>query len=284
MQTTRFFGKGIQPLAAWIAPVAITAALSSWSRGARADDAAPPPTLSTRAQLDEEARELKARIEVERLRAQLTLTKREADRIQSERPETNAPRSPDRASVLLPDLFGVTAVTGVSAGTGTLVGLSAGPLSYGTFHDARSDATAWTLAPAADVVVARRFTVGGSVVFSRQTSRSNDGSTADGYSLALGPRGGVLIPLGGGLTLWPELGLTVGASRNEATYSAFANARSLSRAMTPSAALSLVIPVTRHLFAAVGTDVAAAFALGEGDATDAQSIRVGSHLRLGLAL
>ncbi|MBK6691672.1 MAG: hypothetical protein IPG50_05630 [Myxococcales bacterium] len=238
---------------------------------------------SAAATRDDAIAELKDRIKAAELQGRYERVLRDNELARARAKESAEPgaTSGDRIehkALLLPDLFGVTVSSGAPIPG---IGLMAGPLTISSSAGTGPGTQTLSFRPAADVVVAKRWTVGGALTATRWAASSRP---ANAYSLGAAPRAGVLIPLGRGVTLWPEVELGVTRFRSEMFIDADLTQRSLGIVVTPKAGVAAVFPLSRHVFFRVGSQLAYAVVVDDGDYGTTESFALSSDARLGLML
>lgn len=160
----------------------------------------------------------------------------------------------------------------------------AGPLSASISDSAGFKQNKLAIALDADVRVWKGLTLGGSATFGLQNWLMSTGGPEreelDLFVLALGARVGVLVPLAKDLYLWPRVGVgldLVGqGARNVPDPS--------NVSIVAMADLSLVVPLHRYLFVALGPRVDLTHrTLGPFDENDNEQLKVSFTSRLGLS-
>jgi hypothetical protein len=150
-----------------------------------------------------------------------------------------------------------------------------------------SESESFWFAPAADVFVSRRISVGlaAGFVWSRM-ELSSDATAApysyDGFSAAITPRVGYLVPLGHGVSFWPRLGIGGSYSQNTA-YSPGAELFQGNASWSLSAGLdlALVYRPTKHLMFKMAPQITVGRTVSEGGANATWSTAEGTFVRLG---
>lgn len=152
-----------------------------------------------------------------------------------------------------------------------------------------STSESFWFAPAVDVFVARRVSIGvaAGVLFSR--SRFDATGTQSDYevetlSVAAAPRVGYVVPLGQRLSFWPRLGLALSASEQSGTVAPDGRPVSWTgRAIAGELDLALVYHPHRRLMLQVAPQLGVGHSTGEGPAaTSGTWLRVGGEATAGL--
>lgn len=217
--------------------------------------------------------------------------------------------------VVLPELVGLR--SGVPAhyfgssvglvlsdvGWGGIIGYSRGQQSQQVFVEGGglttrvSDSESFWVAPAVDIFVSRRISIGVGVGVLWNQQRFVSDSTIDdarSFSVGMNPRIGYLVPMGHGLSFWPRLGVGFSYSESSAVQASYGQTQaSISRAVTGIADLALVYHPAPHLLfkvapqIAVGrtaTDGGSSFAQGWSEARSGEGlwVRVGGEATAGL--
>jgi hypothetical protein len=214
--------------------------------------------------------ELSRRIEEEQLRGRYEQIVRDNEAHRRE-PADVPTGGIENRRILLPNILGVSVnLGGLAPGA---VGGSVGPLSVSasstSLGSTRLSTQGLSFAPSLDVILGRRWTVGGTLVAQRWTHRQESEPQAssmfnsDQELLQLGvePRVGLLIPLGNRVLLWPQLSVAVnrGRSENRTTQgpdgSMPMSTVSMTTGLGASASASVLFPLSRYVYASFNTAV-----------------------------
>jgi hypothetical protein len=241
---------------------------------ARAQAERPPEELAHL----ERVNSLERQIREEELRGRLEETRRRNQRAaaQKEAEPPSAVLPLEKRSLVLPHLLGFEAS---SQG----LGIVAGPLRFEKSTGSGSGWQSFVFAPSADVVMGGRWTVGGALLVGQSTFGQEERLSFD-----VAPRVGALIPLGRGVTLWPQIGASVGRGRRESALGPISQNGLQSLATTQEtsfgavARATIVFPVSRYVFFGFGASVGMSLVWVEGG-DRSESIGLGTDARLGLA-
>jgi hypothetical protein len=221
---------------------------------------------------------LERELREEELRGRLDETRRRNQRAaaQKEAESPSAVLPLEKRSFVLPHLLGFEAS---SQG----LGIVAGPLRFEKSTGSGLTFQSFVFAPSADVVLGGRWTVGGALVVGQ-----TDFGQGERLSFGVAPRVGALIPLGRGVTLWPQFSASVGRGRIESALGPISQNGLQSLTTTQEtnfgavARATIVFPVSSYVFFGFGASVGMSLAWVE-DGDRSESIRLGTDARLGLA-
>ncbi len=215
--------------------------------------------------------ELARRIEEEKLRGQYEQIVRDNEAKRQSPPDVPTGGIEQRR-LLLPNILGVSASLGGFAPVG--VGGFVGPLHIASDSTSvglgRVSSQTVSFSPSADVIVGRRWTLGGTLRASRSTRRFSSESQAysqlldeqEDFQLGADPRVGFLVPLGNRVILWPQFSVSVSRGRSEARTmmkgpdaSSQPPRISMSTGLGAQASATLLFPLSRYVYASLGADL-----------------------------
>lgn len=211
-------------------------------------------------------------------------------------PPRSGPPPLEDHDVVVPALVGISYAVANSSSLERLgalgalsggVAYAAGPLVFRSYENGPVKSRVYGAAPSADVVLGRRLTLGGTISAtwaSVETPAVTQMVQSTSLELAGGPRVGLLVPLGHGVTFWPKVEATVARIRSERD-AADGNPGYDIRAtrVRLAASTSFVFPVTRHLFFSLTPTLGYLSTFYEGDLAAEHSVVLATAGALGLA-